>query len=741
MSLLLAALFVSHAALSQTNRINYNDQKLFLSGANLAWLSFANDLGRGFTDSATFGDILLQMHDHGGNALRWWLHTNGTVTPEFNDTGLVIGPGATTIQDLKKALDMAWEREIGVDLCLWSFDMLRYHGPGAIDSAAVNRNMLMLTDTNYTGAYIDNCLVPLVDSLKGHPAIITWEIFNEPEGMSDEFGWSDIRHVPMSAIQRFVNLCAGAIHRTDPTALVTSGAWSFLALSDAAPLASLAKTGSELSQLSTAEKERITAWFNRKYRFSMSTGDVISYLQRIAGIAGKNYYSDAGLIAAGGDPDGILDFYSVHYYYTINPSKPTSISPFSHSAADWQLDKPIVVAEFALSDTTHGVSRGGHFEQLYQNGYAGALAWSWTDAAFSSHDDMLAAMQDMWDNHEADVDVNGIGGDWPMVSITSPKSDSTFTAGVPIQIVAQASDNDGSVAVVEFFANDTVKIGEQTTTPDSIYSAIWASASPGIYTLTAVATDNEGHQRASNRVQITVGTPTMTRLEAEGALRQGDVSNLFIRSLSGASGAAYVDIKTNDPNTTITWTFTNVAPAGTYYIAFGFRLEYDHPKAQFINVNGTRVATVTFDGSSSTTWYETGLDVNLVQGQNTIQMQLSWGWMDLDYLAVPTNVLTSIEGSLAELPRTFSLEQNYPNPFNPSTAIRYELPAKSLVTLKVFDVLGREAATLVNEQQPPGTHTVRWDASVFPSGVYFYRLEARSTTQSHAKTMKMVLLK
>src|SRR5512135_551751 len=89
------------AVLAQPNRIYYNNQQLFLSGANLAWVSFASDIGPGVTDLATFADIELQMHDNGGNAMRWWLHTNGTVTPAFNDSGFVVGPGIGTIEDIR----------------------------------------------------------------------------------------------------------------------------------------------------------------------------------------------------------------------------------------------------------------------------------------------------------------------------------------------------------------------------------------------------------------------------------------------------------------------------------------------------------------------------------------------------------------------------------------------------------------------------------------------------------------
>lgn len=103
-----------------------------------------------------------------------------------------------------------------------------------------------------------------------------------------------------------------------------------------------------------------------------------------------------------------------------------------------------------------------------------------------------------------------------------------------------------------------------------------------------------------------------------------------------------------------------------------------------------------------------------------------------------------VEGQ-AGLPSTPSLSQNYPNPFNPTTAISYQLPALSggegsaisHVRLKVFDLLGREIATLVNGNFSPGSHTVQWDASSRPSGVYMYRLEVNGASQ----TKKMVLTK
>ena len=105
--------------------------------------------------------------------------------------------------------------------------------------------------------------------------------------------------------------------------------------------------------------------------------------------------------------------------------------------------------------------------------------------------------------------------------------------------------------------------------------------------------------------------------------------------------------------------------------------------------------------------------------------------------AVTVDTLTGINQEYSSGPYEFSLMQNYPNPFNPATSIQYEVGSTQFVTLKVYDVLGNEIETLVNEEKPAGTYELTCNAAALPSGVYFYRL----TAGNYTAVRKMVLMK
>jgi hypothetical protein len=306
--------------------IKHNGQPFFMSGINLAWINFGADLTR--FDEEKFNQALEDVALAGGNTIRWWIHVNGSQNPVW-DGDMVSGMPEGSIDVLEHALDIAAEKNIGLILCLWSFDMLQRQT--GVDR---NRNKRFLESPVLIKSYIDNALVPMVKQLKNHPALIAWEVFNEPEGMLSAGGWTPTK-VDMPVIQRFVNLVAGAIHRTDPFAKVTNGT----------------------------------------VRASMIT--------EIDGLA--NYYSDERLIEAGGDKRGTLDFYQFHYY----PSQAgETLSPFHNPASHWQLDKPVLIGEFPAKGI-RPIGKGFQpkteltteeaYRYAFDNGYAGALSWTWTN--------------------------------------------------------------------------------------------------------------------------------------------------------------------------------------------------------------------------------------------------------------------------------------------------------------------------------------------------------------------------
>jgi hypothetical protein len=110
---------------------------------------------------------------------------------------------------------------------------------------------------------------------------------------------------------------------------------------------------------------------------------------------------------------------------------------------------------------------------------------------------------------------------------------------------------------------------------------------------------------------------------------------------------------------------------------------------------------------------------------------------EIYYKRDPTGNPFGLQIISSEVPRDFSLYQNYPNPFNPNTIIRFQITNYKFTSLKVYDILGREIAILVNQQLQPGTYEISWDASNYPSGVYLFEL----SSDDFKVTKKMVLVK
>jgi hypothetical protein len=298
----------------------------FASGLNVAWVNFANDIPS--PNLATFNTIFTNSASVGGRVIRWWFHTNGTVTPGYDSNGMAKPLTSGAISDVVSLANAAHTAGVALDISLWSFDMLQGPSSGEnIPTATLTNNQKLLTVDANRQAYVDNVLTPLVTALKGNPGVYSYEIFNEPEGMTTEHGWTasgsnNGLSVPEAMIQKTVNWFAAAIHTADSSARVTNGAQTF-------------------DYCSTASGK-------------------------------SNLYSDAALRAAGGKQNGTLDFYEVHYY-TVNG---TSNSAFMFPASHWALDKNLVMGEF-WAVTTDGVNGADLYTTLYSTGYNGAWAWNY----------------------------------------------------------------------------------------------------------------------------------------------------------------------------------------------------------------------------------------------------------------------------------------------------------------------------------------------------------------------------
>jgi hypothetical protein len=776
--------------------ISYNNQQVFLNGTNLAWINFAGDLGPSPLDTVHLRTALDSLHAHGANAMRVWLHTNGTQTPQFNTGGRVIGPGSATITNLQKLLDMSWQRRIGLILCLWSFDMERK----SIGSLYTNRNELMLAETlkvsdadyasSYTNSYITNALIPMVTAVKAHPGIIAWEIFNEPEGMSNEFGWTETYHVPMVNIQRFVDLCSGAIHRTDSTAQVTNGAWALTAETDVNNIAKPLDVEAQLKAMTPAEREHLENAFYARYGFKETAAQILAPYA-----AGNyNYYRDDRLIAAGGDADGTLDFYTSHYY---DNGQPQSICPLLHPCATYALTKPLVIAEF-FPETTVSIPYTDLYRVLYDNGYAGALSWGWYSGA-SGHSqatlqaNILVEVQDLFNRHPQEIQLDQVSGTiftFTLEPSTIDSSESSLLTwktalgtaatidGVPVptqgtQVVSPVSTTSytlvtngmvSDTSTVTLTVNPSGRILSFAAIPPTVgfgepSKLVWSTSHGSVVSLGGSLYD------AVDSTVVNPDSTTVYTLTTIGAVRETSSVTVTTLPADQINRSLYAQVTVSgsstapglsDPRGAIDGdTLTQWESAATSYQWIRCDLGANFTITKVIIFWGPNYAIVfrlllqpgggnefpvfsTSAGSGGTTtidsinqdgrYVKIGLDIPLQQGTGFDVREFR-----IFGVAHPVAVAQTPE----VIPDRYALLQNFPNPFNPITIVSYELPVVSDVKLAVYDLLGREVEVLVNGRKNAGKYEAEFDGSRFASGVYFYRL----TAGPYVESRKMLLIK
>jgi len=266
----------------------------FVHGINIAWLDFGKDVGihpitkeEYHPDWDKLDEIMELTVANGGNVIRWWYHTDGSTNP-------------------------------------------------------------LLTEVAHYTSYIENALLPLVNYIGAHPGLFAWEIFNEPEGMTNEYAshWEGFaERVTMEDIQRFINRTAAYIRKAQPDVKITSGALGFLSCVD-----------------------------NPTRGF-------------------QNRYSDQALEDIGGEITGYLDFYNIHYYTWAKKEG----SPFHKAYDTTKLDKRAIIAEY-YPDPIFEIPTEELVKKLRDNGWHGSMVWSWTDKSWELIEKVLQG--------GSDVDIN-----------------------------------------------------------------------------------------------------------------------------------------------------------------------------------------------------------------------------------------------------------------------------------------------------------------------------------------------
>jgi len=377
----------------------YNGEQVYLSGTNAAWVHYGYDFGNnGWDDRGNiWSEELAQIGEAGGNSVRVWVHVEGDVSPLYDGDGFVIATDrdGTLISDLTAFLDECAKNDIFMGLVLFNGAVLR------------NQNTINLFwDDSKLETYLSEALVPMVKSLKDHPALGFWEVMNEaegssPAGQSDSDPCFDFTHldwsrqssnssdprsqgpgwsgadIPIKNILHLHNWVADTIHREDPKALVSTGSWSSLA--------------------STFVK-----------------GDDPVHK------SGFNHYSDECLMKAGGREQGMMDFVQFHAYPWDDSWGSQGPWP-SNTPEDYGIKQPVLVGEFPAEafetgnggSLPNGDSTEDLVEYLYTHGYGGGFTWAYIQDEMDTHPGLvediqngLRQLQGRTEHGKVDVEIN-----------------------------------------------------------------------------------------------------------------------------------------------------------------------------------------------------------------------------------------------------------------------------------------------------------------------------------------------
>jgi len=316
-----------------STQLTHGGEPIILNGANVAWVNFGDDVGFFESSAEQYRNRFRAIKDAGGNSARIWLHASGWISPAIQPDGFVTGisgrleQGVTDSQvnlQVVDILDVAREEGIILNIALFSYDMMcdeaNVFGGQVYRGSRFNK---MMTNIDNVNSYINNVLEPLVRATANHPALFSWEIFNEGDGMTEgQDFFAD--NCPLggfaqslSDLQRFVNLSAAGIREIDPDVKITT----------------------------SVSQTRFLDQYTNETLTSLETSD----------------------------PKGILDYYQAHWYHQFRHTS----NPYIIRAEERGLDQPIVLGEFGEGlEPETGTPPSQIGNALLEQGYAGAWIWS-----------------------------------------------------------------------------------------------------------------------------------------------------------------------------------------------------------------------------------------------------------------------------------------------------------------------------------------------------------------------------
>ncbi|CAN5451667.1 hypothetical protein BH10BAC5_BH10BAC5_15670 [soil metagenome] len=293
-------------------------------------------------------------------------------------------------------------------------------------------------------------------------------------------------------------------------------------------------------------------------------------------------------------------------------------------------------------------------------------------------------------------------------------------------------------------------VGAALVNPNaSMNTGLWTPMTVTNPAGTRISINTEYNGSAGSGVQLTSGTWTILATVRMTIVNPAVTGNILWRIVSPSITNAFLD----DNATLLTFgTFTGVNQLLPVELAsftssvdrnnvklnwqtanetnnHSFQIERKHAAEEWIKMGEIQGAGTTQEAKN----YKFD-DRNLITGKYQYRLKQIDNNGNFEYHSLQNEVEVGI-------PNKFELSQNYPNPFNPTTKINYDLPFDSKVSLKIYDLTGREIASLVNKNQTAGYYVVQFNASSMASGMYFYNFIAESSSQKFITTKKMVLVK